>query len=438
VPFLVLACYIPKPQAIDVGPASFTVLRTLTVVALARIALRGDWRGVSLAAVDYLMLCWGLLMVCTVALHRDPTTQVIGRLGLALDGLGLYVVFRLFCRSLEDVKFLSVALGLVLAPLAASMVYEKISSHNLLSVFGSPEASQIRDGRSRARGPFRHAILAGTIGAFSVPFMVGLWRTHRAVAALGLTACVCIVVASNSSGPLMSLATALFALALWPFRERLHIARWAAVGLYLLLAVVMTRPPYYLMARIDLTGSSTGWHRARLIESSIAHLNEWWLAGTDYTRHWMPTGVSWSPDHTDLTNHFIALGVYGGLPLLLTFLAVMAVCFRRVGRQLATDRTRRAAPSIPWALGSVLFTIAVTSVSISYFDQSILWLYMTIAFCGVLSGEPAVAVIAQARTSAAAIVASHRAGRRRRTRAQPAAATGTILPTTGSALRRHP
>jgi hypothetical protein len=328
---------------------------------------------------------------------------------------------------------------LVLAPLAASMVYEKISSHNLLSVFGSPEASQIRDGRPRARGPFRHAILAGTIGAFSVPFMVGLWRTHRAVAALGLTACVCIVVASNSSGPLMSLATALFALALWPFRERLHIARWAAVGLYLLLAVVMTRPPYYLMARIDLTGSSTGWHRARLIESSIAHLNEWWLAGTDYTRHWMPTGVSWSPDHTDLTNHFIALGVYGGLPLLLTFVAAMAVSFRRVGRQLATDRTRRGAPSIPWALGSTLFTIAVTSVSIAYFDQSILWLYMTIAFCGgALSAEPAVAVVARARTSAVAIVASHRAKRRHRARAQPAAATGTILPTTGRALRRHP
>jgi hypothetical protein len=150
----------------------------------------------------------------------------------------------------------------------------------------------------------------------------------------------------------------------------------------------------------------------------------------------MPTGVSWSPDHTDLTNHYIALGVYGGLPLLLTFLAVMAMSFHRVGRQLAADRTRPTTSFLPWALGSALFAIAITSVSISYFDQSLLWLYMTIAFCGALSGEPAVAVVTRARTSAAAIVASHRA--RRRMHVWPPAANGIILQPTRASFRRRP
>jgi len=31
--------------------------------------------------------------------------------------------------------------------------------------------------------------------------------------------------------------------------------------------------------KIDLTGSSTGWHRAELIDSALRHFNEWWLVG---------------------------------------------------------------------------------------------------------------------------------------------------------------
>ena len=62
------------------------------------------------------------------------------------------------------------------------------------------------------------------------------------------------------------------------------------------------------------------YHRAALIESAIKHLDEWWLAGTDYTRHWMPSGIPANENHTDLTNHYIAMGVMGGLLLLLLFI----------------------------------------------------------------------------------------------------------------------
>jgi hypothetical protein len=199
----------------------------------------------------------------------------------------------------------------------------------------------------------------------------------------------------------------------------------------LLLATMMNRPVYYLIGEIDLTGSSTGWHRARLIESSLQHLGEWWLAGTDYTRHWMATGVSWSPNHTDLTNHYIALGVYGGLPLLLTFVAVMAVSFRNVGRNLAATQWAGPSSFVAWTAGSALFAIAVTSVSISYFDQSVLWLYMTMAFCSSLAGAP-VTVASQPPVPATlpALIASHRARHRarRRRRAQAGSPVGMAAP----------
>lgn len=422
VPFLVVACYIPRPERLDLGPFSFTTLRILTVAALLRAALRRDWKELVPDTTDYLMLLWAAVLVGTVSLHRDPSTQVVERLGLALDGLGLYFVFRLFTRSQDDIAAICGALAVVVIPLAALMLYEKTSGHNLLSFFGGiPAAPQVRNGSFRAQGPFRHSILAGTVGAISVPFVATLWSTRRRLSAIGLVACFGIVISSTSSGPLVSLLLAVTALSLWPFRGHLRLIRWSTVVLYLLLDMVMHRPAYYLMADVDLTGSSDAWHRARLIQSSIEHLNEWWLAGTDYTRHWMPTGVTWSPDQTDLTNHYIALGVYGGLPLVLTFVAIGFVSFRRVGRQLALERSLIGQrPFLTWAIGSALFAIAVTGLSVSFFDQSILWLYMSVAFCTALSNR-FTSPTARRPLTQTTTAATHRSRRRQRRLSRPQA-----------------
>ena len=60
------------------------------------------------------------------------------------------------------------------------------------------------------------------------------------------------------------------AVCVWRVRRHTRLLRWAAVVAYILLDIVMTRPAYYIVTRLDVTGSSTGWHRAKLIESAIA------------------------------------------------------------------------------------------------------------------------------------------------------------------------
>ena len=151
----------------------------------------------------------------------------------------------------------------------------------------------------------------------------------------------------------------------------------------------MKAPAYYIIQRIDLTGGSTGWHRARLIESAFEHLHEWWMVGTDYTRHWMPTGVYWSPQHTDITNHYIYMGVLGGLPLMLLFIAILAKGFSIVGQTLwylANQPPKMR--FMVWSLGASLFVHAVTLTSVSFFDQSPLFLYLTLAgICSVRYGR---------------------------------------------------
>jgi multidrug transporter EmrE-like cation transporter len=208
------------------------------------------------------------------------------------------------------------------------------------------------------------------------------WRKKRKLALIGLIATGSMVMTSRSSGPIMTCFFALLALAVWKFRHRMRLIRWGAVFAIIALSIVMNAPVYYLLARIDLTGSSTSYYRAALINSAISHLDEWWLGGTDYTRHWMPTGAAWSPDQADITNHYIKMGVLGGLPLMLLFISVLIAGFMSVGRALRLKENQPDEQFLIWTLGAILFAHAATMISVSYFDQSIVFLYLVLAAIG--------------------------------------------------------
>ncbi len=215
--------------------------------------------------------------------------------------------------------------------------------------------------------------------------MIGIYRQHRRPARIGLMACFGIIIASKSSGPLMSVAFGVVALGLWRWRHLTREMRIAGVLGYILLDMVMKDPAYFVLSRIDLTGSSTGWHRAELIRSAIEHLREWWFAGTDYTRHWMPYGVSASEDHCDITNQYLFYGVWGGLPLMILFICALWLAFRYVGESL---RLKEEAPFekqfLIWSVGAALFAHAATCVSVAYFEQSVMFLYLNLGLVGSL------------------------------------------------------
>lgn len=182
----------------------------------------------------------------------------------------------------------------------------------------------------------------------------------------------------------MSMAAAVFGLSLWRARPLVRPLLWLAPLLYIALELIMNDPPYYLMAKIDVVGGSTGYHRARLIESSIEHLGEWWVAGTDRTRHWMATGVPWSAEHTDITNHYLRNGVIGGLPMMTLFLCGLGQAFLLIRRQVDAAESRAEAFA-GWSLGAGLFAHAITCMSVAYFDQSIIFLLFTQAAAASLA-----------------------------------------------------
>lgn len=386
VPLLIGACYMTNAQSLNLGPFHFTVLRVLVLLGFIRAATRGEYLPGGLKGMDKMLIGWAILMVCSSVFHKPFGPSLVNRLGNTYNVLGIYFLIRKFCRTTDDMIQIIKILAFVLVPVSLEMINEKITHRNFFGFLGGvPMEVMIRDDKFRAQGPFGHPILAGTVGGLCIPFMIGIWRYARISSAIGVCACLGMVVASASSGPIMSVLISVFALMLWPWRRFVPKMRIAAVVFYIAADIVMTRPAYFLLERIDLTGSSTGYHRAAIIEAGVIHLREWIIGGTDYTRHWMPYGVSWSEDHCDITNHYLFYGVDGGLLVMLLFIAIVAVGFRYIHQSLKVCVNAPVREQfLIWAVGANLFAHAATMISVAYFDQSVMFLYLNLAVIGSL------------------------------------------------------
>jgi hypothetical protein len=279
---------------------------------------------------------------------------------------------------------------IIVIPLGVVFLIEHVTGRNMFYIFGGvPEFTLIRDGKLRCQGAFRHPILAGTFAATCIPLFIGLWRysiQKRTQIAVGIVAALTIVYTSASSGPLLASLISIIGLLCWNFRANMRAIRWSALLLLILLHLTMKAPVWYLIARMsEVIGMGTGWHRSALIDAAIKHIDEWWLFGTTYTAHWMPTGLASDPNNTDITNQFIAEGVKGGLISMCLFIWLLVACFSAIGTAVH-DKTRFSTPEhfFIWAMGCALLGHVASFFSVPYFDQIVIFWYLLIASIAVL------------------------------------------------------
>lgn len=370
-------------QGVEIGPISLPVYRLVLAAGLFRVILRRENTAGQINAIDKLVVAWAVWMVFASFFHEwKPGSGPVFAAGFVFNVTLMYFLTRVWCGDIEELIGVLRMMAWALTPVALAMLLEHTLERNVFGMFGGvPEGVYVRDGSIRAQGPFAHPILAGTVGAVCFPLMIGIFRRHRISSMVGLSACIVIVIASHSSGPMMSFFIGVFATLLWIRRSWLRHLRWAAIGAYLLAEVLMTRPAYYLMADIDLTGSSTGWHRAKLIHSAFQHLSEWWAFGTDYTAHWIAYSLDGA--HTDITNYYIYIGVIGGLPAMLLLIATMWRAFAWVGESVRNvPAALREQQFVIWCLGAGLFAHAATSLAVAYFDQSMMFFWLNV---GIIS-----------------------------------------------------
>jgi hypothetical protein len=394
-PLLVMIGFMPMGQQIVFAGLHFHLFRMLLLSGLLRVMVRGELGQLKLTGMDKLFIWWVIVSIVFGTLSKPSMDLFVNRSGDAYNALGCYFFARCVIVEFEDVLLNVRTLAYISLPIAALMMVEITTAHNPLSIFGGvPETTVMREGHLRCQGAFRHSILAGVFGATQFPLFVALWSYNRAYRRLSLAATISsivIVICSHSSGGLMALLAGIGGLALWRWRKHMHLIRWGVLGLILGLAMVMKAPVWYLLARLsDVTGGG-GWHRAWLIDQAVAHFDEWWLFGTTYTAHWGPAGevIAADPNMMDITNHFIAEGVKGGVLKLGLFFAIIISCFRGIGRRLRAEAPNSTDKFFVWATGVSLFAHCLSFISATYFDQTILvWYWLQASICCITNETP--------------------------------------------------
>ncbi len=391
IPLLMTALYLTQGQVAVIATLHFTMLRIIILTGFLRIAMRREYDHVRLNDLDILLILYVISSVIIKTMLWQTSAVFINRLGLAYDAIGSYFLFRCLIKDYDDFRNLTQQMTFIIIPLGITILIEFFTGRNLFSIFGGvPEFSELREGKFRCQGSFRHPILAGTFGATLMPLFIPLWPSeetrNKLICFLGISSSTIIAMAATSSGPLMAYFFAIIGLMMWDFRDHMRVIRWGLFFSLLTIHLTMKAPVWFLMARLaELLGGS-GWHRAQIVDQAINNFDEWWLLGTKVTVHWTGQGLLTNPESADITNHFVGVGVNGGLISLVFFILIIIYCFKRLGfsLQLMKNATIDVKMTL-WALGVAVFAHVISFMSVSYFDQIIIFWYMVLAVIASLT-----------------------------------------------------
>ncbi len=383
VPLLIMACFVPVSQRVVLAGLDFHFIRILVVAGWVRLLIRRELGTLRWKPIDGIVVPWVCVSSIIFTLHAMSSEALINRLGHVFDGVGMYVLFRVLVRDARDIATVARSMALLAVPVACAFMIERATGRNFFSIFGGvPEYTTVRQGTLRCQGAFSHPILAGCFWATSVPLMLMLLARKRSdwhLASVGLVCAIAVIVLCASSTPIGGLAVALLAMCL--FVARLYVAwfKWLAALALIGLQLAMIQPIWHLLARVSFVSGSTSYYRFRLFDEFVAHIDEWFVAGTRNIEHW------WGYANGDMTNQYVLEGVHGGFIGLLLFVLMIATGFRTIGSICGKLRPQRERCIVPWALGCCLLTHSAVFWGVSYFGQIEMIWYLLLAMIASMS-----------------------------------------------------
>jgi len=383
IPSLLMVFLVPFGQVVVLGGIHFTVYRVVVLCGLIKLATTSSSATSRLAggfnSIDRAFALFAILSFITFSVQWSETQALVKSLGTLLDVLGGYVVLRFLIHDREDVVRTIKVFGVIAMILAVCMSNEQITHQNVFGWLGGIErAVAVREGKARSTGVFEVYITAGVFGATLLPLFIWLWSESKSkiLASLALVGATVMTITSNSSTPLLAYVAGIVGLCFWPLRKHMRAFRWGLVVTLVGLHLAMKAPVWALIARIDLTGSSSGYHRYMLVDGCIRHFSDWWLIGVKNYNDW-----GW--DMWDLSNQYVAYALTGGLATLGAFLLVISRSFGRLGtaRQSVEGDTKNE--WFLWCLCAALLSHVVAYFGIGYFDQMQFAWYAVLAILSV-------------------------------------------------------
>jgi hypothetical protein len=379
-PIAAISFLVPMGQQIYIAGAHLFVLRVVILVAFFR-AMATKGRGEPLLAngwnkVDKVFAIYVLASAVAVTLtYKVDTGVVINQVGYLWDYLLGYVMIRSLLRNEEDLYTALKCLAVVTIPLAIGMVIEQRSMVNIFGLLGGVSSvPEVREGKIRSQGAFAHSLMAGTFAATLLPVLVMFWRKGQSkfFGMMGVLGATVMTWTTNSSTPLMAYLAGIFALLCWPIRKSMKKVRWGMVLTLVGLQLVMKAPVWFLIGRVDLTGSSSAYHRAELVDQFMTHIPEWFFIGVKDTS-------DWGLDMWDVQNQYVNIGEAGGIVAFVCFILVITRSFGMLGDARKAVDGQKDKEWMLWCLGSAMFANVVGFFGVNYFDNSRMWWFILLA-----------------------------------------------------------
>ncbi len=378
--YIIGMCFIPAEQAVVIAGLDFKVLRILALVGILRIIIKKEKVYIRINKLDKFVIAWCVLGTIALTLNIGTFGAFVNRLGRLVDILFLYYVFRIMIRDFKDIELIIKTLLLCMIAMTPFIFIEYIQGKNLFMVLGR-EPTSFREGRIRCAGAFSHAILLGSFSAAVLPLAIAMSKrsvermfSWRLLWFISIGCTFFVTIASASSGPILAMLVGIIFAMGYRFRKYLGLAFYGFLALLFILHLAMKKPVWHLVARIDVSGGSTGYHRYNLINQTINNFGDWALLGTTGA-----TVQSWGIHVGDVTSMYILQGIDGGLATFLVF-AIMIVIMCRVFWKLSLEKLPKKETLIAWGIFASAMSHAASFFSVAYFGQIqmilILWLAM--------------------------------------------------------------
>jgi hypothetical protein len=381
-PLVVAMCFLPADIALIIGPFHFYAVRIVSLLALLRICSSFKNSPISFNSIDKLFFSYNIVGTFIYFLaSQDKSGALINKSGTLVDSIVVYIVLRHAIESKENLFSIVKTFCYCVLALLPFVILEYFTAQNLFSILGR-EGISIRDGEIRAACTFSHAILFGSFAAALFPILWGDYKYEKKNSRLiGCVCCFFFVYSSSSSGPIVALAASISLLIFFKWKQYSSQLAWSVFLTAIFIHFVRESPLWhFLYIRLSIKASSTGYHRYLLIDAAIKEFWNWWLLGYgDIGPKWHET--YWPENNaafTDITNQYLLEGVRGGF---FTMLLFVILCFQAVKSlgSYAILQSEQKDQWVWWGFTAMMITHCVSFLSVAYFGQITMLLYLTIA-----------------------------------------------------------
>ncbi len=396
VAYIIGLLWYPAYLAVSIGTIDILVGRFVVAVLLMRcyfddsIRRKFTWNRLDTLVTLSMVVYVGTYMITQVS----PLAQTLeGRAGFVMDTWCAYLAARFIVTDRSKLISIIKCIAIAMIPLAILGVVESVTGWQPFASMWrfSPWfrgdgrfVSEGRFGFARAVGPFSHAILFGGVFAMFLPLIYYFRREKGDWGSLAYIISGIVLLgalSSMSSGPWVMVIVVIFCLVMEKRKQLIKPLFVFIVFSCISIGIASNRPFYHVLASWANPLGGASWHRAKLIDIAIENFNEWWMVGYgDKDPGW---GPQLGMGRSDITNEYILNGVRYGILGVIALCAVLAKAFRGL---ISTYRRMKdpALKSLCWAFGSLLFSVAVAWMSVSFFGQLSTLVYCSIGMIGSL------------------------------------------------------